>query len=49
MKNLYINLDQYQNTEKGAPKTYRHTKKSHATLFPEKFILLYLEDLIFFN
>ena len=27
------------------PKSYRCTAKSHATLFPKNFILLYLEDL----
>ena len=29
------------------PKSYRCTKKSHATMFPEKLILFYLEDLKF--
>ena len=34
-------------TSEGKPKTYRCTAKSHATMFPKKFILLYLEDLRF--
>ena len=29
------------------PKTYRGTKRSHATMFPKKFVPLYLEDLSF--
>ena len=40
-------LDQNQKPEKETPKAYRCTKKSRATLFPKKFILLYLEDLKF--
>ena len=32
---------------KDKPKSYRCTAKSHATLFPRNFILLYLEDLRF--
>ena len=44
---VYQLLDQYQKTERGAPKAYCCTKKSHATLFPKKFITLYSEDLKF--
>ena len=33
---------------KDKPKSYRCTAKSHATLFPKNFILLFLEDLRFF-
>ena len=36
-----------QKTSDGVPKTYRCTKKSHATMFPKTFILLYFEDLGF--
>ena len=34
-------------TSEGKPKNYRCTAKLHATMFPKKFILLYLEDLRF--
>ena len=36
-----------QKMSDGVPKTYRCTKKSHVTMFPKKFIPLYLEDLSF--
>ena len=44
---VYQFIDQYQKTERGAPKAHRCTKKSHATLFPKKFVPLYSEDLKF--
>ena len=37
----------FDTTKEGKPKTYRCTPKSHATMFPKKFIPLYLEDLRF--
>ena len=37
----------FDTTTEGKPKTYRCTPKSHATMFPMKFIPLYLEDLRF--
>ena len=46
-RSIYQLLYQYQKTKKGAPKAYRCTKKLHTTLFPKKFIPLYLEDLKF--
>ena len=40
-------LDLFCKTSDNKPKLYRRATKSHATLFPKKFILLYLEDLKF--
>ena len=44
---VYQLLDQYQKTERGAPKAYCCKKESHATLFPKKFVPFYSEDLKF--
>ena len=44
---VYQLLELMQKTSDGVPKTYRCTKKSHATMFPKTFILLYFEDLGF--
>ena len=46
-RSLFQLLELYQVTKDGKPKAYRCTAKSHATLFPKKCILLYLEDLRF--
>ena len=35
----------FDTTQEGKPRIYRCTPKSHATMFPKKFILLHLEDL----
>ena len=40
-------FDMFDTSTEGKPKTYRCTPKSHATMFPPKFIPLYLEDLRF--
>ena len=40
-------LELFDTTTEGKPKSYRSTSKSHATMFPKKFIPLYLEDLRF--
>ena len=39
-------LEVLQKTSDGVPKTYRCTKKSHATMFRKKFISLYLESFL---
>ena len=44
---VYHILELVQKTLDGMPKTYRGTKRSHATMFPKRFIPLYLEDLSF--
>ena len=44
---LYQLLELFGKTSDNKPKSHRCTAKSHATLFPKKFILLYLEDLKF--
>ena len=44
---VYKLLELSQKTWDGVPKTYRCTKTSHATIFPKKYIQLYLEDLSF--
>ena len=41
-------LDVFDTSTEGKRKTYRCTPKSLATMFPKKFIPLYLEDLRFF-
>ena len=46
-RSLYQLLELFDKTNDDKPKSYRCTAKSHATLFPKKFILLYLEDLRF--
>ena len=46
-RSLFQLLELYSETEKGNPKNYRVTEKSHSTLFPKKCIPLYLEDLQF--
>ena len=40
-------LNMFDTSTEGKPKTYRCTPKSHATMFPPKFIPLYLENLRF--
>ena len=40
-------LDLFDKTNEDKPKSYRSTAKSHATVFPKRFIPLYLEDLRF--
>ena len=44
-RSFYQLLELMQKTSDGVPKTYHCTKMSHATMFPKKFIPLYLEDL----
>ena len=46
-RSLFQLLELYSKTDEGNPKSYRCTAKSHATLFPKKCILLYVEDLRF--
>ena len=46
-RSLFQLLELYSKTDEGNPKSYRCTAKSHATLFPKKCILLYIEDLRF--
>ena len=46
-RSLFQLLELFTQTEKGKPKSYRVTEKSHSTLFPEKCIPLYIEDLQF--
>ena len=43
-RSIYQLLDLFSKADKDRPKSYRCTEKSHATLFPKKFIPLYLED-----
>ena len=44
---VYQLLDLFSKTDNNESKSYHCTAKSHATLFPKKFMLLYLEDLKF--
>ena len=46
-RSLFQLLELFDKTKDGKPKSYRCTAKSHATIFPKKFIPLYLEDLRF--
>ena len=46
-RSAYQLLEMFNTTKEGKPKTYRCTPKSQATMFPKKFIPLYLEDLRF--
>ena len=46
-RSLFQLLELFDKTKDGKPKSYRCTAKSHATMFPKKFIPLYLEDLRF--
>ena len=46
-RSLFQLLELFAKTEKGKPKSYRVTEKSHSTLFPKKCIPLYIEDLQF--
>ena len=46
-RSIYQLLELYSETFDGKPRSYRCTKKSHATMFPKNFIPLYLEDLCF--
>ena len=44
-RSVYQLLEFFDKTnDDNKPKSYRCTKKSHATMFPEKLILFYLED-----
>ena len=36
-RSVYQLLEQYSSTEKGNPRSYRATKKAHATLFKKSF------------
>ena len=38
-------LEQYSETDKGVPRSYRATQKAHTTLFSKKYQPLYLEHL----
>ena len=46
-RSLFQLLELFSKTEKGKPKSYRVTEKSHSTLFEKKCIPLYIEDLQF--
>ena len=46
-RSLFQLLELFDKTNNGKPKSYRCTAKLHATMFPKKFIPLYLEDLRF--
>ena len=46
-RSLFQLLELFTQAEKGKPKSYRVTEKSHSTLFPKKCIPLYIEDLQF--
>ena len=46
-RSLFQLLELFTQTEKGKPKSYRVTEKSHSTLLPKKCIPLYIEDLQF--
>ena len=46
-RSVYQLLEQYVNNDKGRPKAYRATAKTHANLFKKKFLPMYLEDLVF--
>ena len=46
-RSVYHLLELFDETIDNKPKSYRCTAKSHATMFPKKFIPLYLEDLRF--
>ena len=46
-RSIFQLIEQYAETDKGAPKTYKCTKKFHATMFEKKFIPLYLKHLHF--
>ena len=43
-RSAYQLLEMFDTTQEGKPRTYTCTPKSHATMFPKKFIPLYLED-----
>ena len=46
-RSVYQLFELFDDTSDNKPKSYRCTAKSHATMFPKKFIPLYLEDLRF--
>ena len=46
-RSVYQFLELLDEIAENKPKSYRQTAKSHATMFPKKFIPLYLEDLRF--
>ena len=46
-QSVYQLLDLFCKASDNKPKLYHYTAKSHALLFPKKFIPLYLEDLKF--
>ena len=39
-RSVYQLIEQYSATEKGSPRTYKATKKVHATLFKKKIIII---------
>ena len=47
-RSVYQLLKKFSTTSKGNPKTYRATKKAHATMFNRKFQPMYLEQSCFF-
>ena len=46
-RSVYQLIEQYSETNDGEPRSYRATKKAHATLFQNRFQPLYLEHLSF--
>ena len=46
-RSVFQLCEKYLETDDNKPKSYKGTKKSHATLIPKTFIPLYLEDLKF--
>ena len=46
-ESAYQLIELFDETTEEKPKSYRCTAKSHATMFPKKFIPLYLQDLTF--
>ena len=46
-RSLFQLLELFDKTNDDKPKSYRCTAKSYATMFPKRFIPLYLEDLRF--
>ena len=43
---VYQLIEQYNETDEEKPRSYRATKKAHATLFEKKFQLLYLNCIL---
>ena len=46
-RSVYQLIEQYNETDEGKPRSYRATKKAHATLSEKKFQPLYLKHLSF--